>query len=66
MRKVCSLASTLLSGVAYTDGEATPTSSVYLPPTAKASANSGVGRRVAGELWIGVVGLVILAQVLGV
>jgi len=64
MRKVCALASTLLGGVAYTDGEATPTSSVYLPPSAKASPNSVAGNGVGGRL--GMVGLVILAQVLGV
>ena len=64
MRKVCALASTLLGGVAYTDGEATPTSSVYLPPSAKASPNSVAGSGVGGGL--GMVGLVILAQILGV
>ena len=66
MRKVCALASTLLGGVAYTDGEATPTSSVYLPPGATATAGAGARRGVGGGMRMVGVGLVMLAQVMGV
>lgn len=60
MRKVCALASTLLGGVAYTDGEATPTSSVYLPPSATATAS---GARAVVNEPVGLI-LVVLGAVL--
>jgi hypothetical protein len=41
MRQLCAIASTLLGGVAYTDGEATPTSS-NLPGATGGSSSSSI------------------------